>query len=164
MKKLKLTVSGDIGCYTLGVTPPLAAIDTCVCMGASVGIAHGMEKAGLDPATLVGVIGDSTFLHSGITGVLDMVYNRSHATLLILDNRITAMTGRQQHPGTGKTLDGDDAPQVDLETLVRALGVEDVAVVDAYDLAAVEAALTLLAGAPRSLRAHYPPPLHAHPA
>ena len=141
LKKLKLTVSGDIGCYTLGVTPPLSAIDTCVCMGASVGIAHGLEKAGVDPATVVGVIGDSTFLHSGITGVLDMVYNKSRTTLLILDNSITAMTGRQEHAGTGKTLDGAGAPRVDLEALVRVLGVEDVAAVDAYDLAAVEAHL-----------------------
>jgi indolepyruvate ferredoxin oxidoreductase alpha subunit len=138
LKKLKLTVTGDIGCYTLGVAPPLQAMDTCVCMGASIGVAHGLEKAGVDPSTVVGVIGDSTFLHSGITGLLDMVYNRSHATIIILDNGTTAMTGRQEHPGTGKGLDGQASPQVDLEALVRALGVQDVAVVDPYDIAGVE--------------------------
>ena len=141
LKKHNLVVSGDIGCYTLGVTAPLNAMDTCICMGASVGIAHGLVKAGLDPASVVGVIGDSTFLHSGITGVLDMVYNRSQATIIILDNSITAMTGRQENPGSGKTLDGSAAPQVDLAALVRVLGVEDVAELDAYDIHAVEKAL-----------------------
>ncbi len=139
LKKLKLTVTGDIGCYTLGVGAPLNAMDTCVCMGASVGVARGLEMAGVDPATVVGVIGDSTFLHSGITGLLDMVYNGSRATLIIMDNGTTAMTGRQEHPGTGKTLGGAAAPQVDLDALCRALGVPDVAVVDPYDLKAVEA-------------------------
>ncbi len=138
LKRQGLTVSGDIGCYTLGVAPPLSAMHTCVCMGAAIGIAHGLEKAGVDPATIVGVIGDSTFLHSGITGVLDMVYNGSRGTIIILDNGTTAMTGRQQHPGTGHTLSGTAAPQVDLSALVRALGVEDVSVVDPYDLSALE--------------------------
>jgi len=138
LKRLRLTITGDIGCYTLGVAPPLNALDTCVCMGASIGVAHGLEKAGVDPGKFVGVIGDSTFLHSGITGVLDMVYNASPATILILDNGTTAMTGRQEHPGTGKTLMGASAPQVDLEALVRALGVQDVTVIDAYDLKALE--------------------------
>ncbi len=138
LKRLRLTVSGDIGCYTLGVAPPLRAMDTCICMGASVGVAHGLEKAGVDPATVVGVIGDSTFLHSGITGVLDMVYNGSRGTILILDNSTTAMTGRQEHAATGKTLAGNPAPQVDLEALIRALGVQDVAVVDPYDLTALD--------------------------
>ena len=141
LKKLGVTISGDIGCYTLGVTPPLSALDSCVCMGASIGVAHGLEKAGLDPGKIVGVIGDSTFLHSGITGVLDMVYNKSNATILILDNSITAMTGRQENPGTGKTLDGCPALQVDLVGLVRSLGIEDVTVVDSYDIAAVEGAV-----------------------
>ncbi len=139
LRKLGVTVTGDIGCYTLGVGAPLSALHTCVCMGAAIGVAHGLEKAGVDPAKVVGVIGDSTFLHSGITGVLDMVYNHSRATILILDNGTTAMTGRQEHPGTGKTLAGAAAPQVDLEALVRALGVEDAAVVAAYDIKAVEA-------------------------
>lgn len=138
LKKLGVTISGDIGCYTLGVAAPLQAMDSCVCMGASVGIAHGLVKAGVDASKVVGVIGDSTFLHSGITGLLDMVYNQSPATLLILDNSTTAMTGRQQHAGTGKTLSGATAPQVNLEKLVIALGVQDVHVVDAYNLEQVE--------------------------
>jgi indolepyruvate ferredoxin oxidoreductase alpha subunit len=148
LKRLGLTVSGDIGCYTLGVTPPLMAIDSCVCMGASVGLMHGLVKAGIDPAKVVGVIGDSTFLHSGITGVLDMVYNSAPTTLLILDNGTTAMTGRQEHAGTGKTLSGVEAPQVDLEGLLRALGVQDVTVVDAYDITALEAQLKRSLGYP----------------
>ena len=138
LKRLKLTISGDIGCYTLGVNPPLSALDTCICMGASIGVAHGLEKAGVPAGQVVGVIGDSTFLHSGITGILDMVYNQSHGTILILDNGTTAMTGRQEHPGTGKTLAGAAAPKVDLEALLRALGVEDIAVVDPYNLLALE--------------------------
>jgi indolepyruvate ferredoxin oxidoreductase alpha subunit len=121
--------------------PPLTALDTCVCMGASIGAAHGLEKAGVDPATVVGVIGDSTFLHSGIPALLDMVYNGAHGTILILDNSTTAMTGRQQHPGTGKTLAGNPAPKVDLPVLLRALGVEDVVVVDPYDLEALQTGL-----------------------
>ncbi|MHB9025193.1 MAG: indolepyruvate ferredoxin oxidoreductase subunit alpha [Armatimonadota bacterium] len=138
LKRLGLTVSGDIGCYTLGVAPPLQAMDTCICMGASIGVAHGLEKAGVDPRKVVGVIGDSTFLHSGITGVLDMVYNGSHGTILILDNGTTAMTGRQEHPGTGHSLAGSPAPQVDYAALVKALGVENVLTIDPYDLAALE--------------------------
>jgi indolepyruvate ferredoxin oxidoreductase alpha subunit len=138
LKRLWVTVTGDIGCYTLGVAPPLGALDTCVCMGASIGVARGLEQAGVDPGKVVGVIGDSTFLHSGITGLLDMVYNRSHCSIMILDNGTTAMTGQQEHPGTGKTLDGASAPQVDLEGLVRALGVQDVQVLDPYELEALD--------------------------
>jgi indolepyruvate ferredoxin oxidoreductase alpha subunit len=134
LKRNKLTVTGDIGCYTLGVMPPLQAMDTCICMGAAIGVARGLEVSGVDPGKMVGVIGDSTFLHSGITPLLDMVYNRSRCTILILDNGTTAMTGRQEHPGTGKALDGAEAPRVDLVALVRALGVPDVAVLDPYDL------------------------------
>ncbi len=139
LKKLGATVSGDIGCYTLGVMAPLQAIDTCVCMGASIGVAHGLEIAGIDTQRVVGVIGDSTFMHSGITGLLNMVANGSRGTVLILDNSITAMTGRQHHPGTGKNLMGETTPKVDLVTLVRALGVTDVDVVDPYDVKAMEA-------------------------
>lgn len=141
LKKLGLTVAGDIGCYTLGVAPPLSAMDTCICMGASISVAHGLEKAGVNPSKVVGVIGDSTFLHSGITPLLDMVYNGSHGTILILDNGTTAMTGRQEHPGTGKSLAGDAAPQVNLEALVAALGVPDVEVIDPYELEKMEARL-----------------------
>jgi len=141
LKRLKLTVSGDIGCYTLGVMPPLMALDSCVCMGASIGVAHGMEKAGVDPSTIVAVIGDSTFLHSGMTGLLDMVYNGSKGTLIILDNGTTAMTGRQDHPGTGKALSGESAPHVDLLSLVKSLGVIDVVVIDPYDIPSIEKSL-----------------------
>ena len=128
---MKLNVTGDIGCYTLGGLPPLEAMDCCICMGASIGTAHGAEKA--DPAWAghaVAVIGDSTFLHSGLTGLLNVVYNRGSSTVLILDNSTTAMTGHQQHPGTGYTLMGKSAPAVDLEALVRALGVKRVRLVN----------------------------------
>ncbi|MDD4334394.1 MAG: indolepyruvate ferredoxin oxidoreductase subunit alpha [Desulfotomaculaceae bacterium] len=136
LKKLRLTVTGDIGCYTLSGLPPLEAMDCCVCMGASIGAAHGVSKA--NPAmsgSTVAVIGDSTFLHSGITGLLNMVYNNGSGTVIILDNRTTAMTGHQNHPGTGSTLMGAAAPAVDLETLVKALGVKRVRVVNPLDLA-----------------------------
>ncbi|KKM09989.1 indolepyruvate ferredoxin oxidoreductase [Clostridiales bacterium PH28_bin88] len=144
LKKKNLVVTGDIGCYTLGALPPLSAMDTCICMGAGIGAALGMEKArGREFAQkMVAVIGDSTFMHSGITGLMDVVYNQGATTVLILDNGITAMTGHQQHPGTGKTVKQEPTHQVDLEALVRALGVKRVQVVDAYDMAAVEAAIT----------------------
>lgn len=147
LRKMKLTVTGDIGCYTLGGLPPLEGIDSCVCMGASIGMAHGAEKAvaGMRGRT-VAVIGDSTFLHSGITGLLNVVYNQGTSTVIILDNRTTAMTGHQDHPGTGRNLMGREAPQVDLEALCRALGVPVVQVVDPLDLAqfreAVKSALS----------------------
>ena len=112
LKKMKLMVAGDIGCYTLGVTPPLEAMDTCFCMGASIGNAMGFQKA-TGRKDVVAVIGDSTFMHSGITPLIDVVYNKGIATVLILDNRTTAMTGRQDHPGTGKTLKGDTGVEVD---------------------------------------------------
>jgi len=135
LNQLKLTVTGDIGCYTLGVMPPLSAIDTTVCMGAGIGMALGLEKANPEfKGKTVAVIGDSTFLHSGITPLIDMVYNGGTGTILILDNRTTAMTGHQPHPATGKTLMGNPAPQVDFAALARALGVKRVAVVDSFDL------------------------------
>ncbi|MBI5266701.1 MAG: indolepyruvate ferredoxin oxidoreductase subunit alpha [candidate division Zixibacteria bacterium] len=133
LKKLGVAVAGDIGCYTLGVTEPLNAMDTCICMGASIGNAIGMEKVQGSKTGTVAVIGDSTFIHSGITGLLDAVYNKSNVTVMILDNRATAMTGGQQHPGTGKTLMGEDAARVDLFKLCQALGVESVRELDAYD-------------------------------
>ncbi|MBM7581519.1 indolepyruvate ferredoxin oxidoreductase alpha subunit [Caldicoprobacter guelmensis] len=143
MKKLRLHATGDIGCYTLGALPPLEAIDTCVCMGASVGMAHGMEKArGRDFShKLVAVIGDSTFIHSGITGLIDIVYNRGASTIVILDNSTTGMTGHQDHPGTGRTLKGDVVPPLNLVNLVRAIGIEHVRVVDPFDLEEVERVL-----------------------
>ncbi len=133
LKKAGIAVAGDIGCYTLGVMEPLNAMDTCVCMGASIGNAIGMEKVQASDKGTVAVIGDSTFFHSGITGILDAVYNNSNVTVMILDNSITAMTGGQQHPSTGKTLMGKDTVKVDIANLVRALGVKRVINVDAYD-------------------------------
>ena len=140
LNKLKLFVTGDIGCYTLGFLPPLSAIDTCVCMGASIGHAMGLDKALGDEALgkVVAVIGDSTFLHSGITGLLNVAYNRGAVTVIILDNHTTAMTGRQDHPGTGCTLRGEETLSVDLVKLAKALGVKHVKTVNPYDLAAVE--------------------------
>lgn len=136
LNKLGAVVTGDIGCYTLGALPPLSAMDTCLCMGASIGKALGMEKArGREFARkTVAVIGDSTFLHSGITGLMDVVYNHGTITTIILDNGITAMTGHQHHPATGFTAQKAPSYQVDLEQIVRAVGVKRVRVVDAYDL------------------------------
>ena len=141
LNKLKLTVNGDIGCYTLGAVPPLAAVDTCVCMGASVGMAHGFKKATGGASKNVAVIGDSTFLHSGVTGLINAVYNQSGITLMILDNSTTGMTGHQQHPATGKNLKGEPAPVVLLDELCRACGVKDLQIVDAYDVKGVEKAV-----------------------
>ncbi len=143
LKKLGITATGDIGCYTLGATPPLQGIDTCICMGASIGCAMGMEKArGKDFARkLVAIIGDSTFFHSGITGLVDMVYNGATSTVLILDNSTTGMTGHQDHPGTGKTIKGEIANAVDLPLLIKSLGVKHIRIADPYDLKGIEAAL-----------------------
>jgi indolepyruvate ferredoxin oxidoreductase alpha subunit len=140
--KLGLSVFGDIGCYTLGALAPLNATDTCLCMGASIGMAHGFEKArGGRQAKLVAAIGDSTFIHSGIAPLIDAVYNQSNITVCILDNSTTGMTGHQHHPATGRTLQGADAAILDLEALCKAVGVKDVRVVDSFDLKAVEANL-----------------------
>lgn len=143
LKKLEVAVSGDIGCYTLGALPPLETMDLCVCMGASIGAAHGFEKALGDegPGKVVAVIGDSTFLHSGVTGLMNIVYNRGCGTVLLLDNETTAMTGGQDTPSTGKTLDGKPAHRLDLEALCRALGVEHVYAVDPNDIAKTEEVL-----------------------
>ncbi len=141
LNKLKLTVNGDIGCYTLGAVAPLSAVDTVVCMGASVGMAHGFKKATGGESNNVAVIGDSTFLHSGVTGLINAVYNQSGITLMILDNSTTGMTGHQQHPATGKNIKGEPAPIVLLDELVKACGVNDLQIVDAYDVAAVEKAV-----------------------
>jgi len=136
----KLIITGDIGCYTLGAYPPLNAMDTTACMGASIGQALGMEKAGVRNK-VVAVIGDSTFLHSGITGLVNAVYNEGQITLIILDNRTTAMTGQQEHPGTGISAQGKETQAVELESLVRGIGVNDVKVVDAFDLKALRASV-----------------------
>lgn len=132
---LKMVVMGDIGCYTLGSAPPLNAMDVCICMGASIGSAHGFEKANPEMhGKVVSVIGDSTFLHSGITGLLDIAYNKGNTTTIILDNSTTAMTGHQDHPATGLTLSKEPTAQVDMVALVKALGIKRVEVVDAFDL------------------------------
>lgn len=141
LKKLGITAMSDIGCYTLGALPPLQGIDACVCMGASIGMAMGMEKARGSADKLVAVIGDSTFFHSGITGLIDMVYNGSKGTVIILDNSTTGMTGHQDHPATGKTLRGDIAPVIDIPALVKSIGAQHVRVVDPFDLKALEQAL-----------------------
>ena len=136
----ELVVASDIGCYTLGVYPPLAALDTCACMGASIGQALGLEKAGV-PNKVVAVLGDSTFMHSGITGLIDVVYNQGSTTVIILDNGTTAMTGHQGHPGTGISATGAKTQAVELESLVKGIGIKDVNVVDAFDLKAIEATI-----------------------
>ncbi|MFW5780315.1 MAG: indolepyruvate ferredoxin oxidoreductase subunit alpha [Bacillota bacterium] len=143
LSKLKLTVTGDIGCYTLGAAPPLGALDTCICMGASVSMAHGFNMAYNkdENKKVVGVIGDSTFIHSGITGIVNSVYNKGTSTVMILDNSTTGMTGHQDNPSTGKTASGEDTYKLDLEALVRACGVKSVKIVDAYDLEAIEKAV-----------------------
>ena len=139
LRKLGIVVSGDIGCYTLGAQAPLSAVDACVCMGESIGMAHGFDKAkSIHSRKLVAVIGDSTFVHSGITNVINAVYNQGTSTTIILDNSITGMTGHQQNPATGKTLKGDVTAKLDLEALLKAIGVKNVVVVDAYDLNEVE--------------------------
>ena len=136
LKKNKLTVLGDIGCYTLGAVAPLAAVDSVICMGASVSGIHGFCKSqdGAADNKTVAVIGDSTFMHSGITGLVNMAYNESNATVIIVDNSITGMTGHQQNPTTGFNLKGDPCAKIDLETLCRAVGIKRVRVVDPYDL------------------------------
>ncbi|MDH3296307.1 MAG: thiamine pyrophosphate-dependent enzyme, partial [Acidimicrobiia bacterium] len=136
LKRMGAVVAGDIGCYTLAALEPLAAMDTCVAMGSSIGMAVGLAASGGTQGPVVAAIGDSTFLHGGIGGLIDAVYNDANITVLILDNGTTAMTGGQDHPGTGTTLQGAEASPVDLVGLCRSIGVQDVAVVDPYDHAA----------------------------
>ena len=140
LKKLGLIVSGDIGCYTLGALAPLESMDTCVCMGASISMAHGMEKArGTDfTKKVVAVIGDSTFMHSGITGLIDIVYNKGNSTVIILDNSITGMTGHQDNPTTGFTIKGEPTKQVDIPNLCKAIGINRVVVADPFDIVEFE--------------------------
>ena len=143
LKKNKLTVFGDIGCYTLGAVPPLAAIDTTICMGASVSGIHGFNKAneGKSDGKTVAVIGDSTFMHSGVTGLINIAYNESNSTVIILDNSITGMTGHQENPASGFNIHGEPAPALDLEALCRACGAASVRTVDPFDVKAFDAAL-----------------------
>ena len=143
LAKNKITALGDIGCYTLGAVPPLGALDTTICMGASISGVHGFTKAlqGAADGKTVAVIGDSTFMHSGITGLVNVAYNESNATVIIVDNSITGMTGHQHNPTTGYNLKGDPATKIDLETLCRAVGIRRVRVVDPYDLKQTEDAI-----------------------
>jgi indolepyruvate ferredoxin oxidoreductase alpha subunit len=143
LHKNNCTVMGDIGCYTLGAAAPLSAMDMTLCMGASVSSIHGYLKAGGEENAkhTVAVIGDSTFVHSGMTGLANIAYNMSNATVIILDNSITGMTGHQQNPTTGYNIKGDPAGKIDLEALCRAMGINRVRVVDPYDLAACDQAV-----------------------
>ena len=144
LKQLGCTVSGDIGCYTLGALAPLSAMDASLCMGGSVTMLHGMSLARGKELTerAVAVIGDSTFIHSGITGIINSSYNRQNTTTVVLDNSITGMTGHQQNPATGITLKGEVSTAVNIEALARAVGYKDITVVDPYDLAAVKKAIS----------------------
>jgi len=143
LSKSKAYVHGDIGCYTLSYMKPLEGLHSCICMGASIGMAHGMSKAlkKKGKGKVVGVIGDSTFLHSGITPLLNMAYNHSDALIIILDNSTTAMTGMQEHPGTGYNLLGAKSKKVNLKVLVSALGIENIKVIDPLDIKATRIAI-----------------------
>lgn len=140
---MRAIVTGDIGCYTLGALPPLSGIDTCVDMGASVSMSHGFELAlaGTEHRPIVGVIGDSTFAHSGLSSLLGTAYNRGAGTIAILDNRTTAMTGQQGNPFNGVTLQHRPSREMNIEALVKALGIEDVRTIDPHDVEAVKTAL-----------------------
>jgi len=133
LRRMGAHVFGDIGCYTLAALPPLEALHTCICMGASVGMATGVSQVQGSKRPVFAVIGDSTFLHSGITALLDAIYNKANVTIIILDNGITAMTGGQNHPATGKTLQGQKAPAVDFIALAKALGADHAETFDPYD-------------------------------
>lgn len=140
LNKLKLHAAGDIGCYTLGAVAPLSVVDTCVCMGSSISTLHGMEKAkGKEYIkNWVAVIGDSTFLHTGVNSLMNMMYNQATGTVMILDNSITGMTGHQDHAATGKTLQGDPTYAIDIAGLCRAIGVKNVVEVNAFDIVGLE--------------------------
>ncbi|MFP4698078.1 MAG: indolepyruvate ferredoxin oxidoreductase subunit alpha [Eubacteriales bacterium] len=140
LNKLKIHATGDIGCYTLGALPPLQGIDTCICMGASVSMVHGIEKSrGKEYVkNWVGIIGDSTFVHTGVNGLINTVYNQGISTVIILDNRTTGMTGHQDHPGTGVTLKGEQTHTLDFEQLVKSIGIKYVAKVDPFNIKEVE--------------------------
>ncbi len=138
LHKLKKTVLGDIGCYTLSALPPMSTIDACLCMGASITMAHGFEKAVGSSKDVVAVLGDSTFFHSGITGLVNMNYNGAKGTVIILDNRITGMTGHQNNPATGKNAKGQEAPAIDIATLCKACGVKHVVEIDPFEVKELE--------------------------
>ena len=148
LKRARVTVTGDIGCYTLSVLPPLEMMDTTICMGASIGVGQGLVRAleGTEARPVVAVLGDSTFVHSGIPSLVNAVYNQTDLTVVIADNRTTAMTGQQDHPGTGRTLQGADAPQLDFEAVARSVGVEHVATVDPLDVETTRKAVRAAVG------------------
>ncbi len=143
LNKLKIHAAGDIGCYTLGAVAPLGVIDSTLCMGASISTLHGIEKARGKEfiKNWVAVIGDSTFLHTGINSLINLVYNKATGTVLILDNRTTGMTGHQEHAATGKTLKGEDTNAIDLSVLCKAVGVQNVLTIDAFDIVSLEKAI-----------------------
>ena len=157
LSKLKATVTGDIGCYTLGAFPPLNAMDSTICMGASIGNAAGMKKAGMK-GRICAVLGDSTFFHSGMTGALSALYNGTPVTTVVLDNRITAMTGHQDNPGTGRTLTGDPAPVTEIGEVAKAMGYRRVTTVSADDMQELEKTLAeaMDSGEPALVIAHAP--------
>lgn len=161
-KKIDPVVTGDIGCYTLGVYAPLLALDTTACMGASIGQALGLEKAGISDK-IIAVIGDSTFIHAGMTGLVDVVYNQGRTTVIILDNGTTAMTGHQEHPGTGISVKGAKTGMVKLEEIARGIGINDVNVVNAFDLAAIKSTIKrcIDTDEPSVIIVRGPCPLHA---
>jgi len=133
LAKHDVIVTGDIGCYSLGTFKPLERLDSILCMGAGISMAHGLDKAG-EKKKVVGMVGDSTFFHSGITGLLDIVYNRGKSTIIVVDNRTTAMTGHQDHPGTGRTLMGQPTKAISIQDIGRACGIERVVTIDPYDI------------------------------
>ena len=167
--KFDVVVTGDIGCYALGVNPPLKRIDTILCMGAGVSMAHGMQiaesmRAGPEakPRKIVGMVGDSTFFHSGITGLLDITYNKGAAVIIVVDNRTTAMTGHQEHPGTGRTLMGEKTIEASVEEFGRACGMKNIATVDPYEMKATIETLrhALDSNEPWLIVSRSPCPLH----
>ena len=161
LTRFDVIVTGDIGCYSLGAFPPLSRTDTILCMGAGFSMAHGMQKAG-EKKPVVGIVGDSTCFHSGITALLDVVYNKGNVTLVVVDNRITAMTGHQEHPGTGVTLLGEETKAASIEAVARACGMERIRVVNPYDQAATVDALKeeIEADEPSLVISRAPCPLH----
>lgn len=161
LKRLDVNVFGDIGCYTLGSAPPLSAMHATTCMGASFGLVHGVDKMGVQGRT-VGILGDSTFFHSGIHPMIDVLYNKGTSTLIITDNRITAMTGHQDNPGSGKTLLGEPAERIDIENVVRGLGAKRVEVVNPYEVDNVMKVVKecIDSGEPSVVIARYPCVLH----
>ena len=163
LTKFDVLVTGDIGCYSLAVFPPLNRTDVILCMGGGISMAHGLEKSG-EKRKVVGVVGDSTFFHSGITGLLDIVYNRGKATIIVVDNRTTAMTGHQDHPGTGRTLMGETTREASIEAIGKACGVQRIRTVNPYNLKEVHTALSeeLAADEPSLIISRAPCPLKEH--